>query len=757
MRSRQYDRIAAVVGVVTAALAWAAATSLVLATTATAPSWTWLSGSSLTDDAGAYGSRGVTGPGSSPPARQAAALTIDSSPGAARLALYGGRLPGTAQLAADLWTEPLGGAGAGAAVAWTWLAGSSVANAGAVYATRGVAAPSNAPGALVGHSLVADTNGTLWLFGGSGIASTVPNDALWTYAGGLWTWVSGSSTPGGFAQYGSLGVAAATNLPGCRQTHAAVSVAAGQAPTSRMLVFGGAPDSGTATLGDLWELALGSRLWTWLAGGSNTGSVAVYGARGVEAAANDPGARCGHAMAADAGGDLYLSGGTLTVGSWSLGDVWRWRATAKRWTWLAGASVTRAPESFGLFGAFDPASDPGARSAHSLALAPAIPGAGPFLLLFGGDATNSLWALDAYTSTAAVWAWLGGTSATDPAGVYGSRGVAATTGSPGSRSMHAAGWDASGAGGSSGGRMLMFGGHGTDSRRAVGTLNDLWSLAVGFSNSSAPATNASTIASASSSSTGGASPWPVQSSSSTGGSGSVQSSSSTAGGGSSGSHCVRVDAFSDSACSQPSTTLPAASYLPTCTGPLAGGVFARGQCDPSSSSSARTWTQCVSSTCADTAGGSSTCLAAGVAVTLGACVAAGGSFLRHSCLPCGVPSPMPTCVRESAFPSSDTACAGTPSALNVYPGTCSAAAGSLRQWATCTNDNDMVAWHSSPGAQACGVAAWQAPGCQAPAGVRLRFECGACASTATRSAAAAEIVFIVACAIWTGLVYSTIQ
>jgi hypothetical protein len=77
------------------------------------------------------------------------------------------------------------------------------------------------PGARYGYATWTDASGNLWLFGGVGYDSMgTPgslND-LWEYfpETGMWTWVGGSNTVNATGVYGTLGVAAAPNIPGAR-------------------------------------------------------------------------------------------------------------------------------------------------------------------------------------------------------------------------------------------------------------------------------------------------------------------------------------------------------------------------------------------------------------------------------------------------------------------------------------------------------------------------------------------------------------
>ena len=109
---------------------------------------------------------------------------------------------------------------------WTWVSGSNSVNAKGVYGTLNVASASNVPGARGssgGGTSVSwiDSSGSLWLFGGYGNDSTGTtgnlND-LWKFnpTAKTWTWISGSSTANANGVYGTLGDAAASNVPGAR-------------------------------------------------------------------------------------------------------------------------------------------------------------------------------------------------------------------------------------------------------------------------------------------------------------------------------------------------------------------------------------------------------------------------------------------------------------------------------------------------------------------------------------------------------------
>lgn len=96
------------------------------------------------------------------------------------------------------------------------------------------------------------------------------------------------------------------------------------------------------------------------------------------------------------------------------------------------------------------------------------------LWVFGGETfdvsnkphyLNDLWKLD---SRSGNWTWVGGSSAQDSAGVYGTMGLEAASNAPGARQHPRiiGGLQSPG----------LFGGYGYDAAGKLGYLNDLWTL-----------------------------------------------------------------------------------------------------------------------------------------------------------------------------------------------------------------------------------------------------------------------------------------
>jgi hypothetical protein len=199
------------------------------------------------------------------------------------------------------------------------------------YGTLGVASPDNLPPARTGGATWTDGNGNLWLFGGSGgslacdSGGVVRND-LWKYSPSTneWTWVSGSSGPCAVGVYGTLGVAAAGNVPGARNNAASWTDGNGN-----LWLFGGYVAQGAAN--DLWMYSPSTNEWTWVNGSSSANSPGVTGTQGVSAAGNLPSARGGALSWIDMAGNLWLFGGS------GLGDLWVYAPSTGWWTWVNGS------------------------------------------------------------------------------------------------------------------------------------------------------------------------------------------------------------------------------------------------------------------------------------------------------------------------------------------------------------------------------------------------------------------------------------
>jgi Kelch motif/Galactose oxidase, central domain len=275
--------------------------------------WSWMSGSDNIDATTIHGSQGLAAAGNVPGARSDAVSWSDS---AGNLWMFGGTASVTTLgFLNELWmyNQSTG--------LWTWEGGEN--QFAGVYGTQGIAAVDNIPPARVSMASWTDQLGNFWVFGGIGVGAEL-ND-LWMFRPTTrqWTWVSGSELPecctnpiGGI--YGTENVAAATNVPGARDSSASWTDGAGN-----LWLFGGSAGSGISTVNffnDLWMFTPTTKQWTWVSGSATTGAPGTYGMLGMAASGNAPGARAGAASWTDDAGNHWLyGGGNLNAYS----DLWR--------------------------------------------------------------------------------------------------------------------------------------------------------------------------------------------------------------------------------------------------------------------------------------------------------------------------------------------------------------------------------------------------------------------------------------------------
>jgi hypothetical protein len=136
----------------------------------------------------------------------------------------------------------------------------------------------------------------------------------------MWVWFTEAGIGG---IYGTLGVPDPANTPGKRRDIMWWSDATGTG-----WMFGGRGYGATdfGSLSDLWSCNPATNEWTWKGGPSSANNTGIYGARGVPATANSPGARESGGVARMPDGTVYVFGGygfaadTVTEGV--LNDLW---------------------------------------------------------------------------------------------------------------------------------------------------------------------------------------------------------------------------------------------------------------------------------------------------------------------------------------------------------------------------------------------------------------------------------------------------
>jgi len=136
------------------------------------------------------------------------------------------------------------------------------------------------------------------------------------------TWIGGSNESNASGVYGSLGVAAPSNIPGARD----IAVNWVDNAGNFWLFGGGNDESGTnGNLNDLWKYSPSNNEWTWVSGSNTVNATGIYGVQGIADIANAPGARIGGVSFKDPAGNLWLFGGfgyAETEVPGTLNDLW---------------------------------------------------------------------------------------------------------------------------------------------------------------------------------------------------------------------------------------------------------------------------------------------------------------------------------------------------------------------------------------------------------------------------------------------------
>jgi N-acetylneuraminic acid mutarotase len=349
-----------------------------------------------------------------------------------------------------------------------------------VYGTLGIPAPNNVPGGRENATTWIDVSGNLWFFGGTQNCNGCywgPANDLWEYspATDYWTWESGSNQSGEPGVYGTLGIAAAANVPGARDSAVSWIDSNGY-----LWLFGGEGYDSAAEFGelnDLWNFNPSTGYWTWISGSSAIpiqNGVCAPGVYGTLASANNnnvPGGRLGANSWTDLSGNLWLFGGygcDSTGNEDELNDLWRFSPSTAEWTWVSGSNIAAQPGTYGTLGSANSNNVPGGRDS----VAAWIDSSGD-LWLFGGygydstgdeDELNDLWKFSVST---AEWTWVSGSNIAAQPGTYGTLGSPSVNNIPGGR-QNAAVWIDSSNG------LWLFGGNGYDSQGNEEGLNDLW-------------------------------------------------------------------------------------------------------------------------------------------------------------------------------------------------------------------------------------------------------------------------------------------
>ncbi|MFN8714272.1 MAG: kelch repeat-containing protein [Bacteroidota bacterium] len=377
--------------------------------------WTWMKGSSSNNATGNFGIQGVPAPGNEPPALYEVAQWTDLQ---GNFWFFGGLRVGPIQEATALWKfDPITNN-------WTWISGTTGFQQAGSYGVQGVPSPTNIPGSRAwGAGTWTDVAGDLWLFGGYGfdaVGNVGELNDLWRYsiATNEWTWMAGTNVANNQGNYGTLQVAAATNMPPARSESNATWVS----NSGELWIFGGA-DAGFYN--DMWKYDPTTNLWTWMSGSSTPNLPANWGTLQVPAATNTPGARYSYSKWKDTQGRFWFYGGQLLLTP-KMSDMWMYDPTTNLWTWMAGPNTNNPPSTFQTQCQFTSAYPQGRFEGRTCW----TDECGNFWQWGGfssAGALNDLWMFDPLTSQ---FNWIGGNFLINQPGNYGTLQVPAATNYP---------------------------------------------------------------------------------------------------------------------------------------------------------------------------------------------------------------------------------------------------------------------------------------------------------------------------------------
>jgi Kelch motif/Galactose oxidase, central domain len=406
--------------------------------------WTWIKGANTPNQAGNYGTKGVSASTNVPGSRVSSATWVLNN----KFYLFGG-FNGSG-FHNDLWVFDQN------TNEWTWLSGSNSTNQTGIYGTQGSTSASNMPGARY-SSMTWVFNNKLYLFGGSSNGPGYFND-LWEYdpVTNYWTWLKGSNLINQVGVYGTIGISSSSNVPSARRAGGAWVY------NNKFYLFGGNYYSSTTYMyNDLWEYDPSSNNWRWIKGSNTPGQYGNYGTKGVTTSSNVPGSREDFFTWVN-NEKTYIFGGIGFSSSSQayLADLWEYNAITNNWTWINGSNLTNYPGTTGTQGVASSTNFMGVRyGGSSWFFNNKLYAMGGYGKIANFEVRDDVWEYDLSTN---YWTWLKGSSTGGTAGNYGSLGVSASTNNPRARYSNFGWFD--------GNKYYMMGGNNNN----LGYLNDLW-------------------------------------------------------------------------------------------------------------------------------------------------------------------------------------------------------------------------------------------------------------------------------------------
>lgn len=246
-----------------------------------------------------------------------------------------------------------------------------------------------------------------------------------------WIWKKGPKEPYDGGNWSTMGVESATNLPMSRYSGNTFTD-----NTGNLWLFGGftyLPAPMYFYFSDLWKFNPITNNWTWMKGSNPINAAGNYGIKGVASATNSPGARMESASWVDNNGNFWLFGGEGLDGTGAegmLNDLWKYDIGTNTWVWISGSNVRNAAGNYGTQGVAAGSNIPPARGA----MAYWADNVGN-LWFYGGynflyEPMSDLWR---YNINTGIWTWMKGSTNSNQPPDHGTKGIPATSNTPGAR------------------------------------------------------------------------------------------------------------------------------------------------------------------------------------------------------------------------------------------------------------------------------------------------------------------------------------
>lgn len=212
-------------------------------------------------------------------------------------------------------------------------------------------------------------------------------------------------------------------------------------------------------------------MWTWMGGGVSGGK-SVYGTMGLPQPTNMVGNRFSSCGWQDTSGKFWLFGGygNASGGTGDLNDLWKFDPMLNEWTWMKGDTITSGTSIYGVQGQFSSNNKPRARYSSNSFIEK------DNLWLYGGFTFSrtgylnlgDLWKYNIHLNQ---WMWIKGDTVGNGSSIYGTKGIEASSNTPGSIESATTWSDSSG-------NLWLFGGY-----SVWGKYHDaLWKLNVSNNN-----------------------------------------------------------------------------------------------------------------------------------------------------------------------------------------------------------------------------------------------------------------------------------